>query len=238
MNTTNSAREVRISLCIPAMNRLEDLIAAMPRMIKAANASPPVEVALLNYNSTDDLEAYVQTLKDYPLHPLNRIIYSKYTGARKTYHMSHARNLSVIASTGEYVVISSCDILLDENFFTLTREKIEAYYPPVISYEREKGVVCIQRNEFIAAGGFDERFVYYGSEDRDLFDRLVRRTGEPINILSKPFYAIYTPEHKKLANYGARLNKQRMIEINRAVYLENCAQGVLVANMEGWASWL
>lgn len=219
------------------MNRLDDLIVAMPRALKAANASPPVEIAILNYNSTDALDNYIEVLKHYDLHPANRIVYSKYSSSKKVFRMSHARNLSVLMATSEYILISSCDILLDANFFSMTRELLAKHNPQWLTYENEKGVLLVRRDEFILAGGFDERLVFYGSEDRDLYDRLFRRNGEPVNIKAKPFYAIRTPDSKKVMNYGSAMNKQQMIEINRAIYLENVEKQVLIANQEGWGAW-
>ena len=41
------------------MNRTYDLKKTLPLTIQAADASPPVEIVVLNYNSKDDLEDYI-----------------------------------------------------------------------------------------------------------------------------------------------------------------------------------
>lgn len=216
-----------ISLCIPVHNRAYDIKLVMPSLIKAANNSPPAEIAILDYNSTDDLYEYVQSLND------PNIIYRKYSG-RSYYHMAHARNLSVLMSSGEYVSIMSADIYVTPNFITIIREKIASGC--IWIYGRHAGLIVIRRDEFIAAGGYDERFEFYGPEDKDLNDRLRRRGLTPcwfINVFSynKTF------DEEKTKNYRLKLTKREMAEMMYIIYRENIANKILVANPDGWGDW-
>lgn len=229
-----------LSLCIPCMNRTNELIAVMPTIAKAANASPPVEVSILDYNSEDGLHKFIH---NHSLDELgfdlqqggNQVTYRRVDG-RPYYHMAHARNLSVLASHGEYAIISSCDIRLDLDFFSTIRTALESR-PRWAYFRGEMGVVTIHRNEFIAAGGFDERFELYGSEDRDLFYRLQRRGAPYVEMPEKKFYAITTPDSVKSRNYRGRPSKFEMIAFNKMILEDNIQKGVLVANPEGWGAW-
>jgi len=223
-----------ISLCIPCMNRTYDLKKIMASLVKAANASPPVEVMLLDYGSQDDLFRY---FFDSGHKFKNENVLSYTYISRDYFHMAHARNLSVLASKGDYVVISSTDIELDESFFAVIREHIEKDAPTWLHFKNETGVITVKRDEFIAAGGFDERFEFYGSEDKDLYLRLLRRGAPHVIMPGKLFHAIRTPDEVKIQNYRLKITKKEMDERGKVFYYENIQNGVLVANPEGWGAW-
>ena len=101
-----------ISLSIPVMNRTYDLRKTLPETIKAANASPPVEIVILNYDSKDDLDQYLAEVFDTAqLAEGNRLTYAK-SSNHSYFSISHARNLAVLASCGEYAVVLDADIIL------------------------------------------------------------------------------------------------------------------------------
>lgn len=226
-----------ISLCIPCMNRTHDLKKIMPSLVKAANASPPVEINVLDYGSQDDLfDCVFDVIHSDQFRNGSIISYHQFRG-RNYFHMAHARNLSVLVSRGEYVVISSTDIELDESFFTVIREHIEKDAPTWLHFKNETGVITIKRDEFINAGGFDERFEFYGSEDKDLYLRLLRRGAHHVIMPDKLFHAMRTPDEVKIQNYRLKITKKEMDERGKVFYYENIQKGVLVANPEGWGAW-
>ena len=69
-----------ISICAPCHNRTYDLKKVLPTWIEAANASPPVEMVVLDYNSPDDLQSYMEEMKKVPLAEGNSLLCPKYTG--------------------------------------------------------------------------------------------------------------------------------------------------------------
>ena len=211
-----------ISLCIPVHNRTYDLKVTMPYLLAAAEASPLVEIVIVDYNSPDDLIPYIAGLNN------KAISYVPYIG-RNHYHMAHARNLSVKAAQGEYVVIMSADIYPVNNFVQVVREMLEGGYVWMHGRLYTGAIVC-QRQEFLDAGGYDERFEFYGPEDKDLHDRLARRGGKfrmlPNGLLS----VIETPNEEKIKNYRLPLSKREMHRRGMIIYKENKAAGLLVAN--------
>jgi len=194
----------------------------MPYLLAAAQASPPVEIVILDYNSPDDLAPYIQTLNN------QTINYMKYTG-RSHYHMAHARNLSVQASRGEYIIIMSADIYLAKTFISTVRRMLREGY--VWMHGRlYKGAIVCQRQEFIDAGGYDERFEFYGPEDTDLHDRLIRRGAAFALLPNGLLHVIETPNEKKVKNYRLPLSKREMHRRGKTIYEENRRNRVLVAN--------
>jgi len=222
-----------ISFCIPIHNRLSDLQEVLPSVIKSAKRSLPVELVILDYNSTDGLEEYVKTI-DY-----DNIIYKKFTG-RDYFHMAHAKNLAALAANGEYIVTSNADIFVNEEFFEFIRTIIENTGIPLLrtpNLNSYAGIVVIKKSEFIAAGGIDERFEFYSPDDKDFILRLERRgikyTIYPLNHLSM----VTTPNNKKVKNYRLKISKRAMAKLMVPIYEENIKNNVLVANPKGWGKW-
>jgi len=226
-----------MSLCIPSGNRTHDLRRALPHTIAAANASPPVEIAILDYNSSDGLAEYIETIQGaLELAEGNTLIFNRYTG-REHYHLAHGYNLAVLASSGEYVAIMGADALLAPGYVAAARELI-AQGCVWMRGRRFKGIVVVQREEFVDAGGYDERFEMYGAEDRDLEARLRRRGGKFGLMPDGMAGVIRTPNPDKVANYRLGLSKREMVRRAHAILDANNAAGVLVAN-EGreWGAW-
>lgn len=227
-----------ISICIPCMNRTYDLKKTLPLVIQAANQSPPVEIVVLNYNSQDDLDDYMDyMLDDWHDGDCHSLTYKKYTG-RDHYHMAHARNLSVLASKGEFVIISSADVILSDGYFDIVRKTLEEdNYAWLRHHDRFVGVLGCMRGEFISSGGFDERFEFYGKEDRDIILRLVRRGGKFKQLPHGLLGLIPTPKTEKFKNYRLKLSRSEISKRSKAIYEDNIKNEVLVVNEDGWGNW-
>lgn len=211
-----------ISLCIPVHNRTYDLKQTMPYLIQAAEVSPPVEVVIIDYNSPDDLGKYIKTIKS------DSLVYRKYT-KRDHYHMAHARNLSVMAASGEYIVIMSADIYPAKEFIPTVRAMLQEGYIWMHA-KKYTGVIVCWRQEFIDAGGYDERFEFYGPEDTDLDARLRRRGGMFGMLPPDLINVIATPDTEKVKNYRLPLTKRQMSRRMKAILDENYQAGIQVAN--------
>jgi glycosyltransferase involved in cell wall biosynthesis len=229
-----------ISLCIPIMNRLETLKLALPEIIKSANCTPPTEIIIVNYSSTDNLLEYLKDLKKE-----NNIIVKNFNGARY-YNSAHARNLCVVASSGEYILQLSADAIPTLDSIAYIRNIINEKHPDWMCEDTRfdgkycgRFIVC-KREEFIASGGYDERFNLYGPEDKDICLRLHRRGGRFETFPNSLISELYTPNNEKLANLdtseleGKIWVKREMLRLRRPIFEENIANNVLVANPNGW----
>lgn len=225
---------MKISVCIPCMNRADDLKWAMPRLLAAASISPPIEVVVLDYNSQDRLADYMATVCSL-VHNVS-MIYRRYEG-RDYYHMAHARNLAMLEGTGDYLLSFMADISMAPDYLQMLRGELERGIVWAHHSDRFVGVICVDRQEFVDAGGYDERFEFYGKEDKDLLARLHRRGASHIQIPDW-LTLLPTPWPKKLENYRGGLGRRQMGKLSKAIYQENNERGVLVAN-EGkdWGSW-
>ena len=225
-----------ISLCIPCGNRLPDLRQAMPHIVRAANASPPVQIAVLDYNSSDGLDQLIEHTPVTPLANGNVLTCSKYIG-RSHFHKAHAFNLAMLAGIGEYCVLMPADGCPAMGYVQALRQLIAEGCVWMCSAEL-CGIVCCRRQEFIAAGGYDERFEFYGPEDRDLHLRLQRRGGKFCLVPPGLLCVIPTPDNDKVRNYRLLLSKREMSRRMRPILDENTAAGTLTANAgQEWGRW-
>lgn len=191
----------------------------MPYLITAAQVSPPVEIAVLDYGSTDGLFEYIKSL--------DCVTYHRYESPY--FHKAHAFNLAILASKGEYFVLLGADAYPHRDYIKVIRELISQDCIWMRANEL-RGIIACQRKEFINAGGYDERFEFYGPEDRDLDLRLKRRGGKFGLVPNGLMQVIPTSNEDKVKNFRLKLSRREMGKLMRPIYEENKANGVLVAN--------
>jgi len=225
-----------ISICIPCKNRTHDLIKIIPSLLAAARLSPPIEIMILDYNSEDNLADYVKELKSKDFGKDNFISYAKFTG-RKTYHMAHAYNLAVRCSVGEVNIILGTDIIVSIDYLKFIREAFEKEGVVWACPLDLKGIIACTKQEFSDTGGYDERFEFYGPEDRELDSRLRRRGGKFKSVPNQMLKEIVTSRNEKFANYRPISHPKRK-QLMRSVLKENSENNVLVVNKTtGWGRW-
>jgi len=228
---------MKISLCVPCMNRTHDLKIALPAMLESLRRSAPGELSIVNYNSKDDLADFI--LSVVPPEGVE-LIYRKYEG-RDSFHMAHARNLSVLNSTGgpnDYIAIGSADMVPDPEYFTIARKMAEDGCLWMQEVEH-KGFIVVRRDEFIDSGGYDERFEFYGPEDRDIALRLFRRaTGRFGRIPAGHITLIRTRKRDKLTHYRSGYTREEMARYGAKIAELNFIKYTLVANQSTpWGQW-
>lgn len=218
-----------ISFIVPCMNRTHALKKTMPYMLEEASSSPPVEICILDYNSQDDLAEFVATTKETTkLAEGNMISYHRFTG-REHYHLAHAYNLCVMLSAGNYFVKAGTDGVFKNGYVQALRKMI-AQGCIWMRARHKKGIICCQKAEFVNAGGFDERFEFYGGEDRDLENRLKRRAGWPCIVPDGTIDTVRTSKSEQVANYRGNMTKMEMCIRAKEIREENDRLGILVAN--------
>jgi len=218
------------------MNRTDDLKRVMSYRLDAAERSMPIEFVILDYNSQDDL-------RDFVMGELSRhcdaagilLTYRKFM-ARNYYHQAHAYNLSVMSAHGEYVCIMGADTFPDMDYFPVVRSLISTGCR-WIEDKRYKGAVCVKWSDFVAIGGYDERFEFYGSEDRDLAVRLARLGIKKGTLSAGLIGNNHTPDEVKMANYRIKISKVESSRRMREVFDDNFKREVIIVNQEGWGRW-
>lgn len=223
-----------ISLCTPCMGRTHDLKEVMPSRIEAAKNSPPVEIVVVNYNSQDGLDDYLDSL----VMPSGVQLTVRHYYGREHWHMAHGFNLAVLASSGEYFWLMGCDLFLSKNSISSIRELIQLRNNPWMMSPEHSGMIVCRKDIFVDAGGYDERFEFYGQEGLELNDRLRRRGHEPGYFPTNLIEVLPTSNIDKVKNYRIKGNKTTLSRMMRPIY-EQCKQEqVLTANIgKDWGSW-
>ena len=228
-----------ISFCIPCMNRTYDLKKIMSSLIETANVSPPVEILVLDYNSQDDLAEYIESVrKENKLLPENKLTYLKYTG-RDYYHMAHARNLATLAASGEWIIPFATDIVPHKEFIQRLRMIIDKDKPGIVyGGVGLVGVSVCRKDEFIAAGGYDERFEFYGPEDKELLGRLIRRGNRLVGYDPRLLEVMHTIARERRRNYRVQYSKRESHHLMFPILEQSREEKVLVANKDvQWGQW-
>jgi hypothetical protein len=225
-----------ISLCTPIKNRLDDLRITMPLRIASANESPPVEIAILDCGSKDGLQEYMDELIE--IVRLVRGSFITYKRIERDYwHTAKAHNMGMLMGKGEYVVDLMADAKVYPRFVRCIRTLIDdgCIWGRASHFCGNKWVL---KQEFIDAGGYDERCELYGPDDKDLDYRLTLRGGKfgliPDHLISE----IYTMDAKKVANYRVKGTKHELSAMMRKYYYQNIDNNVNVANAGvEWGQW-
>lgn len=223
MNAMNDA--TLISHTMPCHKREADLARALPSVLQAAAGAGPVEVLVVEYGNVPSL-----VLDNYWV-PDDAVLTMQSVYADH-FHMAHARNVGIRAANGEIVCAFVCDQVVAPNFFEAVRRMIQ---PGVFLSWQETYVAY--REDLLDAGGFDERFEFYGPEGKELAERLRRLGLREARLPKDLVYQIPTSYRDKVRHYRLKLTRREMHHVGMSVWRENAAAGLLVAN-EGrpWGS--
>jgi hypothetical protein len=233
------------------MNRLDELKQALPVIIDMALKSPPIQLAIVDYNSGDGTWEYLMQMEQiWKENKDCRMTLRKFVNG-KYYNSAHARNLCVQESYGEYIIQLSAEALPTPQFLPYIRSRLESYQPiwmcentKFLGKYSGRFVVC-DRYEFMASGGYDERFNLYGPEDKDICYRFHRRGRKfepyPVYMCGE----IPTNNLRKLINLdpkglpGKMWMKREMLHVMKPIFERNIKDGVLVANPgKDWTKWI
>ena len=184
----------KISFCTVCMNRLHHLKETLPANLKGNASYPNAEFILLDYNSSDGLEQWVKTdLKEYI--DSGRLVYYR-TTEPKYFQRSHSRNMAFKLATGDIVCNVDADNFTGKGFAHYINRQFMAnrnifIIPDIRSrfyYIRDVfGRICCLKQDFEAAGGFDEQLEGYGHEDVDFIYRLIKLNREEVVILDHEY---------------------------------------------------
>ena len=206
-----------VSYTVPCHKRVDDLWRTWLPLLDAARAQPPVEIVIVDYGNEIPLLA-----RDF-IHP--NILYKRPRVEAEYFHMAHARNVGIRAATGEIIVAFLADQIVAPDFFKILREQLQPG-----TFLKWFETFVFWREDILSAGGFDERFEFYGPEGKELTDRLERRGLKALQMSDRIVSQIPTPNHEKVKHYREKLSKREMHLRGMKIWQENKAAGLTVAN--------
>ncbi|MCL2651165.1 MAG: glycosyltransferase family 2 protein [Candidatus Azobacteroides sp.] len=165
-----------IAFCITCMNRLSHIQQTLVQNMENNFLPDKVEFILLDYNSSDGLEEWAKTLQNYI--DIGILHYYR-TNVPAHYHRSHSRNMAFRLSDAEIVCNLDADNFLGKGFseyilqqFIEAKEKM--FMTSNFSSMNIFGRFCACRSDFMHIRGYNELLSGYGTEDSDLFNRLIK----------------------------------------------------------------
>lgn len=194
----------KIAFCITCMNRLSHIRQTLLQNMEDNFLPDEVEFILLDYNSTDGLEEWVKTLQKYI--DLSILHYYRME-TPEYYHRSHSRNIAFRLSCAEILCNLDADNFLGKGFAEYIFREFDKFSGERIfmtsscQYRDTFGRVCVRSEDFRNIRGYNELLIGYGTEDLDLFDRLLQ-SGLQQNLFGdKQFLgAIYHSHLERIAN--------------------------------------
>ena len=204
-----------VSYTVPCHKRADDFSQCLPFLLIAGHQSPPVELVMVDYGN------------DVPMNPSGKWPFTVRSVRVEAdyFHMAHARNVGIRAAKGDIIVAFLADQIVSPDFFSVIREQLK-----LGTFLKWFETFVFWREDILAAGGFDERFEFYGPEGKELTDRLQRRGLKAVQMSNRIVSQIPTPDAEKVKHYRQKMSKHAMHALGMKIWEENKAAGLTVAN--------
>jgi hypothetical protein len=212
-------KKFRISFCTSIKNRLHHLKLTLPQNIADNADYPDLQFIILDYNSDDGLEKWIEA-DLIPFIENAKVVYYR-TNTAQYFDRSHSRNMAFKVAGGDIVCNIDADNYTGKGFATYINEVFEKDEKVFLtSGKLGKGVkpdflgrVCMKKTDFLLTGGFDEKMDGYGFEDYDLINKLKAIGLKQIKLNIKMFFsAIHHTDRE-------RLQQERKMKLFHALYI-------------------
>jgi hypothetical protein len=178
-----------IAYCTTCKGRAEHIKITLPQNLRD-NPGPDSRFFLLDYASDDDLVPYLKSNHARDIASGKLVVYS--LAENRPWHISHAKNMAAhlaIKEGADTLVTLDADNSAGVRFDDFITEKFKEPgiflcpdFPLIHSLphgpERPQrgyaGRLAIRTQDFIKAGGYDEVYDTWGSEDIDMIGRMIR----------------------------------------------------------------
>lgn len=176
-------KHFKISFCTAVMNRLHHLKRTLPQNISDNHNYGEVEFVILDYNSSDGLEEWVQNVMTE--HIENGTISYYRTSDPSFFHRSHSRNMVFKLAKGDIVCNLDADNYTGKGFAAFINEQFNEneqivltcidfrstqknYHPP----SDVLGRIAVKKDNFLKVRGYYEEMSTHGFQDYDFVNRL------------------------------------------------------------------
>lgn len=215
---------LKISFCTTVMNRLHHLKETLPMNLADNAVTENIEFVILDYNSTDGLETWMQQNFD---NFCGKVVYFK-TTQPTFYNRSHSRNIAFRLASGDIVCNLDADNYAGKGFAEYLTAIFQQHHSIFIAPQNNNlsdtfGKISTTKSDFLQLKGYDEAIKGYGFEDNDLKNRLKNLGRTEVTFNDVEFLkAITHTEEERIKNE----------------YIYNHLQSIFVEKLSYWQSKL
>jgi glycosyltransferase involved in cell wall biosynthesis len=164
----------RLSIVTTCKGRLHHLRESLPRFL----AQPDCEVIVVDFDCPDDTAGVVA--REFPAARVVAVVDEPH------FDIARARNLGGDAATGEWIAFLDADILIAPDFHArlapkMTPGTFHRFYPKRGNTSLF-GSCVMRRDDYRAAGRYDEVMQGYGADDQDMYFRLQLLGRDPMRM--------------------------------------------------------
>ena len=156
-----------ISLITTCKGRLHHLKQTLPMML----AQQPDEIIVVDYGCPDGVGDWAEI--NYPMVRVVRVSDDPF------FHAARARNIGASHASSSWFCFIDADIKIHSGWLNWLRQNMRSnffYRAGMVEGKRDSeifGTFIIHRDDFESLGGYDEAFRGWGTEDMDIYERLV-----------------------------------------------------------------
>ena len=223
---------MKLSFCTTCKERLWQLCQTFPANLEAVRADGCSEIVLVNYNSNDGLDDWIRQFLPEIKSGLLRYIHEQ---SQPHFHASRAKNLAHFAATGEYVISLDGDNFIGETI-TVWRQIWNNHRDALIHGfcgefgDGTYGRIGLPRNRFLVLGGYDESFLPFGHQDRDLIARGRALGLRLFRVKQNGVAALKNSVDEKIKYSGSKYSYRQMLQLNSVRLRNNSRAGRLKVN--------
>jgi hypothetical protein len=197
----------RLSITTGCLNRIDYLA----RVLDTWLAAPEVdEIVIVDWGSLVPLRESLRRFDD------PRIVIARVDGQRGWKH-SKCHNLELRLATGDLVLRTDSDCLLNSGFFATHSVREGMFYAGnwrhVSNTDEAKhltGTVYARRSDMLDVNGYNERLLHYGYEDDDFYERLVLAGLSRWDLDPSTIFHIPHPDRRRYENQEMEIDLNRL----------------------------
>lgn len=198
---------MKIAFCITNRNRTQHLKQTLPKNLAD---NPSSVFVVLDYNTEDDLLEYLWSAHRDFLESGRLVVYHYFDAPK--FRMAHAKNMAHrlgIREGADVLVNLDADNMTGPGFEGFIVDKLAGRGDAFLWSSMVKGVmtrgingrIAVTRQQFLRAGGYDQKFDAWGSDDKDFNIRLRMLGYEGIEIDPKYLLAVAHNDRMRFKDY-------------------------------------
>lgn len=227
--------DYKVSFCITCKGRLDHLKETLPQNLKNNADYPNTEFVILNYDSPDGLEEWLQENYKAEIES-GKIRYAKYAPAPH-FKFAHAKNMAHRVATGDILCNLDADNTTGPGFAKwlnqeFSKDKNICVRPGVCTLAKQHilhgdkrwetcGRIALHRDNFLQLHGYDERISYWGGDDIDLYRRAqlagLRTTEIPVDMLGHGIVHADERSSQYMAAEDQHISRQRKAAVKNPI---------------------